>query len=280
MRVENNNITIFTSQPAEAAGGREKENENRKTVFAGNLQQGLTIQDRIEQRKEEAQKKALKIVGDVFDADRSIDTDLENRRNHVRELTEEKKALLDEKDGITAQKEDVEKAFENGELGEDEYNEQSKLLNDLENEWNRRYDENESAVIQENAIIRGTELERLKKDPMVNAQKEAEEIMDEARKDIIGMIQDEGKKHIDEENAERVEKAEEIKEEKEEQEELIEKRKEKREELEDLIEDLPVTEMLTLDKLQSDVEQEVQKILDNMKLVAEDIKGAAVDKSV
>lgn len=280
MRVENN-ITIYTgAQQTNAAGGQGNDNENRKTVFAGNLQQGLTIQDRIEQRKEEAQKKALKVVGDVFDADRSLDADLEERRNHVSELKDEKKALMDEKAVMTSQKEDLEKAFENGELSEDEYNEQSKYMNDLEKEWNHRYAENESTAMQENAIIRGTKQERLKKAPMVNAQKEAEEIMDEARKDIIGMIQDEAKKHIDEENAEREEKAEEIKEEKEEQEELIEKRKERKEELEEIIEDLPVTEMLTLEKLQSDVEQEVQKILNDMKLVAEDIKGAAVDKSV
>ena len=40
---------------------------------------------------------------------------------------------------------------------------------------------------------------------------------------------------------------------------------------------MPTEEMLTFDKMQTDVKQEVQNILNKMKLIQEDIKGAAVD---
>lgn len=282
MRIEQN-ITVYAgAQPANTGNteGADKNQEDRKTVFAGNLNQGQTLQDRIAQRKEQAQKEAMKVVGDVFAGEREMDEDMETRRNHVKELKQEKLQLMEEKGDLETHKEELAKAFENGELSQEDYEQELSQLREAEKEWNKRYAENDKLAMQENAIIRGTRLERLKKDPMVKAQKEAEDILQAARDDIVGMAVDAGKDHIDEEAEKRQEQAEEIKEEREEREELIEKQKEKREEEEELLEKLPLQEMLTLDKLQSDVQQEVQDIINKMKLVAEDIKGAAVDQSV
>ena len=65
MKVDQN-ITLFVGgQPGSslATEGTGKNQENRKTVFAGDLnQQGGPIQDRIEQKKKEAQKQAMKVV--------------------------------------------------------------------------------------------------------------------------------------------------------------------------------------------------------------------------
>ena len=284
MRIEQN-ITVYAgAQPANTGNteGADKNQEDRKTVFAGNLNQGQnqTLQDRIAQRKEQAQKEAMKVVGDVVAGEREIDEDMETRRNHVKELKQEKLQLMEEKGNLETHKEELAEAFENGELSQEDYEQELSQLREAEKEWNKRYAENDKLTMQENAIIRGTRLERLKKDPMVKAQKEAEDILQAARDDIVGMAVDAGKDHIDEEAEERQEQAEKIKEEREEREELIEKQKEKREEEEELLEKLPLQEMLTLDKLQSDVQQEVQDIINKMKLVAEDIKGAAVDQSV
>ncbi len=285
MRVgQNQNITMFAGQqPGSTEALAEKENgrKGRGAVFAGNLnQQGLTLQERIEQRKAQAQKQAMKVVGDVFAADRAMDEDIENRRAHLKELEQERGKLQEEKQDINTQREALAQAYENGEVSQEEFEEQSSVLNEYEKAWNKRNSENENMFMQENAIIRGTRQERLKKNPMVGAQEQAEEILDAAREDIIGMAKEEGMEHIDEEAEEREEKAEEIKEKKEEQEEYIEEQKEKREEEEELLEDMPVDEMLTYDKLKQDVQDEVQDILNKMKLVAEDIKGAAVDKTV
>ena len=49
---------------------------------------------------------------------------------------------------------------------------------------------------------------------------------------------------------------------------------------EELTEEMPMEEMLTLEQAKTDVQKEVQNIVDKMKLVAEDMKGAVVDKSV
>ena len=132
----------------------------------------------------------------------------------------------------------------------------------------------------ENAVIRGIHLERLKKDPMLGAKKQAEEVLEAARDEIIGMVTEEAKDHIDEEQEKREEQAEEVKEKKEEQEKILEKRKEREDELEELMEDMPLEELADLKNAQTQMQQEIQNLVSKMGLVAEDIKGARVDESL
>ena len=141
-------------------------------------------------------------------------------------------------------------------------------------------DKNKEEILVENAIIRGTKLERLKHAPMVKAQKEAEAILDASSKEIIGMMMEEVKDTIDEETKEEREKAEKLEEIQEEKEEFIEKQKEKREETEELLENMPMKELVHMGQLKDEIKQEIKNIVNEMKLVAEDIKGAMVDESV
>ncbi len=282
MKVDQN-ITLFVGgQPENSLSteGAGKKQENRKTLFAGDLnhQQG-SLQDRIDQKKKEAQKQALKIVGDVFAGDVAIDDDMENRRQNVKELVEDRKRLGQEKAAVDTRCEDLEKAFAAGEISEEDYAVEKQNLEKEQRIRDAELNDNENQIKQENAVVAETRKERLKHHAMLDAQEQAEDVMDAARDEIIGMIRDESKDHIDEETEKREEQAEEIKEEKEEKEEFIEEQKEHREEQEELLEEMPTEEMLTLDKIQNDVKQEVQNLLDKMKLIAEDIKGAVVDES-
>ncbi len=283
MKVDNN-ITLFVGgQPENSltTEGAGKKQENRKTIFAGDMNtQGGTLQDRIEQKKKEAQKQALKVVGDVFAGDKVIDEDMENRRQNVKELVEDRKRLAEEKAGVDAREADLEKAYEGGEISPEEYEAEKADLKEEQKVRDDELNDNENQIMQENATISGTRLERLKHHAMVDAQEQAEDILDAARDEIVGMVAEAGKDHVDEETEKREEQAEEIKEEKEEKEELIEEQKEHRKEEEELLEEMPTEEMLSLDQVQSDVKQEVQNIIDKMKLLAEDIKGAVVDENL
>ncbi len=282
MKVDNN-ITLFAGGQPESSlttEGAGKKQEGRKTVFAGNLNnQGGSLQDRIEQKKKDAQKQALKIVGDAFAGDRAIDDDMENRRQNVTELVEDRKRLEEEKAGVEARSEDLQKAYESGQVSEEDYAAELKNLQQEQLVREAELGKNENQIMQENAVIAGTRIERLKHHAMTDAQEQAEDVLDAARDEIVGMVCEEGRDHIDEETEKREEQAEEIKEEKEEQEEFIEKQKEHREEQEEILEEMPTEEMVSLDRIQSDVQQEVQNILDKMKLLAEDIKGAVVDQN-
>jgi hypothetical protein len=135
-------------------------------------------------------------------------------------------------------------------------------------------------IVTENAVIRGIRDERRKHHTMVDAQADADEVLKAARDEILGMVIEEAKDHIDEEQENREEEAEEIKEEREEQEELLEERKENEEELEDLMEDMPIDEMADLKSTQEQIRQEVQNVVNKMHLVTEDIKGAMVDTNL
>lgn len=281
MKVERN-ITVFAGEPEQArrpeesgkAQREEKEKQNGSIIYAGNFQGDMSIRDRIQQKKEQAQRQAMKVVQDAWGVDRAIDDDLNERREHIRELDQSSKESQDRIAELKGQQEKL-KEYGVAEDSEDYRNleEQIKTEQDV-------LDENEQQVLMENAVIRGTKLERLKYHHMADAQKEAEGIKQAAGDEILGMLMEDAKKHVDEEQEAREEKAEEIKEKKEEQEELIEKRKEDKEELEGLIEDMPVDEILDLAKTQEEIQQEVQNIMNKMALVAEDIKGAVVDTNV
>ena len=141
-------------------------------------------------------------------------------------------------------------------------------------------DKNKEEMLVENAIIRGVKLERLKSAPMVKAQNEADAILDAASKEVIGMIMEEAKDTMDEKSKEEQEKAEKLEERREEQEAFIEKQKEKRKETEELLENMPMEELVHMGQLKDEIKQEIKNIVSEMKLVAEDIKGALVDESV
>lgn len=279
MKVENIAFYVGT-QPQNAVAGEEKEQEQRKNLFAGDLTQDNTLQDRITQKKAQAQKQAMKVVSDAFAGDRTIDEDMEARRERVKELKGEKVQLSEEAAGVAERQEALEKAYAAGEVSSEEYASEAENLSQEERAYQQKISENESAVMGENAVVRGTRLERLKHNPMGEARDQADAILEAAGDEIIGMVMEDAKEKLDEEDEQRQEQAEEIKEQREEQEAFIEKQQEKRSEAEELLEEMPADEMLSLNRVQSDVKQEIQSMLDKMKLLSEDIKGAAVDETL
>lgn len=271
--------TLSGAAAEDAAGEREK----RKTVFAGDLNQDTALQDKILRKKAEAQKQAMKAVEEVWGTQREIDEDLESRRDHVRELKEEKNALGQEAEGVARRFEELEKAYETGEVSEAEYRAEKQNLLQEQKAYNQKISENESEIVSENAVVRGTRQELLKtpyEQSMGGAWDRADAIMDAAGEEIIGMAVDAAKEHIDEETQKREEQAEAAQEKKEEQEEIRDKQEEQEKQAEELADSVPLEEMVSMDKLQDEVKQEVADIVDKLKLLAEDIKGAVVDKSL
>lgn len=318
MKIERNQ-TIYMGDVTGSQEVQEKQGSRQRkgSVFAGDLNMP---QDKILQKKQEAQKKALKVVSDAWDGDRKIDADLAARGEKVRALQEEsgnaKKELAayekeketlresygveadsdEQKDlelllkqreanragsGVTLTEEEQKRLEEIGRQERTEYQSQVLSMDEAKDYYRDIIEKNEKEIGMENAIIRGIGLERLKSDPMLDAQKEAAAIREAANEEMIGMLVEESREHIDEEQEEREEKAEEIKEKKEELEELIEKRRDESEEAkkraEELAEDMPTKEYMELEQMRTNVQKEVQDIVDKMNLVAEDIKGSLVD---
>lgn len=290
MKVEQN-ITVFAgaapdyAHVVKAGAGEEKDGKERKTIFAGNFQGTQTLQERIQQRKEEARQQALKVVRDAWAGDQAIDQSLDESRQRVRDLNEENGQIRNELKEAEQKRQELMETYgvtEDTPMEEQpqEYRDRIKEIDDYVSYNRKLLAKNEGEIIGENAAIRGIKQERLKKHPMLEAQAEADEILEVAGNEIMGMVVEAAKEHQDEKQAEREEQAEKIEEKREEMEELLEKRKERREELEELIENIPVKEVLDLDQEKANIQQEVQSIVDRMKLTAEDIKGALMDTSI
>lgn len=330
--MKTNNVSFFVGENTQRSRQEmmpftgKKENSN--TFFAAALNGKV---DPIALKKQMAQKKALKVVGDAFAADHKLDTEVADREAAIKKMRAENlEAKLALKD-LDAQKIEVGKEYG---LGEEDLNilkkgkENPILLSDEEKARYQEMDEQgltgecysrckdiddlakpyKQTIEDNTTMIRGYEaankavhkgrLDLRKGNPMIRAQEEAEEIMDAARKEIIGMLVDEGKNHIDEELEEKVEQAQEAKEKKEEEEEKLEAIREDKAEIEsqaeaarararenekraeELMEAMPTEEMLQMNNGTSDFQQELKDIMNKMKLLEEDMKGAAVDATL
>ena len=290
MKVENTTVFLGDNTRRERNSSVVEEKSSGQNIFAGNLKKQF---DPIAGKKQEARKQAMKIVGDAWEGERKIDDDLasrsakivkyretlrkagdelkeiESRRSELREnygveadSEEEENLKLLEKElaakkigsGIHLTKEEEEQLAEIKKTGLTEYQKRSLELKENGSQYEQEIEEDEKQIQTENAVIRGTRLERLKSQTMIKAQKSAEDVLEAASEQIVGMLIDEAKDHMDEKMAEEKEAAEEKAEKEEAEEERIEKQNEKK--------------------------KEIKKIVDEMKLLEEDIKGAAVDTTV
>lgn len=292
--------------------------------------QRLQSEDKIAQKKQQAREQAMGLVKNVFEADKAIDDDLaaragkiENSKGEIAKAKEELKAIEQTKDelkkeyGITPDsqeqkdlellekrrdsmkigstieltKEEKERLAVIDEQGLTDYQKRSLEQDSYGEVFRKTIDDETKVILEEQIIMREIGLERLKKNPMVEASKQAEEIMQAANKEIIGMVLQDGKDKVDEDMAETKEKMDEAKEKQEETEEQIEKIQERAEEMQAIYDrqkeehernkvdlpDLVTDKLLELDSVKSDVQQEVDKMMMDMKLLAEDLKGTVVD---
>ena len=354
--VENQNqVTNIGSstqeQNAQKAGSKAQKSDNTTSIFAGDL--GIGMQnDIITQRKQSAQRRALKIIGDAWNSDRKIDRTLDGYRDKIAQLKAEMNENLDQIDlrdewkeklrqeygvGEDSQEqqdlkllekeadveantyrrntkpiyltdEEKERLAEIHEQGLTEYQERSMKLHGQQNSLKTANDKLQTQIQGYNQAIEATKQERLKSHEMVDAQKRADEVLAEASKEVIGLLIDEAKDHVDDEFEEQVEDAKKKAEEKAEQEKKIEERNEKKEELEarideaharnieqeeqrreaeersredaDILEGMTDVGMSGLGATAADVKAEIREMLHKMKLLEEDLKGSVIDDKV
>lgn len=302
---------------------RNASGKQPKTVYAGDVLRSSDLRGRVEHRKGMAGNQSAKIVRDAWNGDRKLDRELEQLDQYTAELRQTVREQLGTIQDVNAQKEELQKIYGISDeemeimargakvlIGEGELTEEEKAYYEITKrgwypEYRQRISELTTAaseawnaigkarvkVLTYEKIAEAIHKERLKVHPMLDARKKAEEVMDAATEDIVGMVMDDTKEQIDKQQEEREEKAEEIKEEKEAREELLEERKEKDEELERLMEDIPLEQIVDgspqvemrqqLLDIQSRIEMEVQKqvldIQERTNMAIEALKGSMVD---
>ena len=275
MQVKNYSVFMGndTIQSRHAAEKDAKQKKNGKSIDA----RGMTVvTDTIALKKAQAQKKAMKILGDAFAGDSKIDDDMSERREKIKSLTQE---LADRKKEIKDMEDTKASLLEQG---YDENSDEVRQLSEGLKEYSKQAMDTENELTAENAVIRQTKIERLKSNPMGEARDQADAVMDAANDEIMGLLIAEGRDYIDEKQEEEKKKAEAAQEKKQELEEKLEARKEDRKDQEKLTENL-VEASQRLSGGTDSVAQAQQEILDMMnrlKLVEDDVKGATVNQSI
>lgn len=317
--------------------GRKQNKAVSKNIFAGDLN---LMEDPIAKKRKEAQQKAMKIVQDAWGSDQAVEDSIQERRDSyskMKQLREENQDVIKEIEGNKAalreeygidpdsqeqkdlkilekmqnQQAGLEETFteeEEARLGElmkeplTDYQKEALELNKQEIKFKKDIQSAENQMRKDMADIRSINLEKLKSDPMVEAQNSAEKILAAASDEIVGMLKDEAVDHIDEKLEEEKEERKEAAEKKEEKEEKQEEIEEKRAIQEAMIaktkeavekaeaakkkRDMPdVSIEETIDIAQPNTQtQDVQKMLNDLKnsmnLLEADLKGIQVDQEV
>lgn len=277
---------------------------NRKTFFAGNT--NLT-NDPISEKRKEAQEKAWKVVSDAWDADKAIDKSVEDRKNHYNEMLEVVKEAQSHLKDINAQVDALKEEYGITDETEykdwpDEYKQQYFELNEQASAFKKQIYDADKLMKDDIADMKAIALERLKSDPMADAQKTADAIEAAANEEIISMAMQEAKDHVDEKLEEAEEKAEEKAEEEEVKEEKLEDLKEIKALQEAIVEgtkeavaeaearrqenetpELPLDELIKLTQVNTETDK-AQKTLNEIKysmnLLEADLKGIEVDEEI
>lgn len=261
------------------------------------------------------------LISDTLTKEKMIDADIQERMDHAKMLRSESGAAKREIALIDQQKEELRKAYgiapdsqEQKEIEEmplkkdepyTEYQMRALELESYKEPYRRiiaicdRGYFDKAGILEEYAVIREMQRERLKKDPMLEASQQAEEILAAASDEIIGMLVEEAKEYIDEKQQEEQKKAEERKEEEKKELEKVEEAREQRRELEEMLYpqeaekrheppkesevlsgDILTQSLLQMEELQSGVKQKMDSIIQNLNLAAEDLKGIRVDETL
>ncbi|MGN0328602.1 MAG: hypothetical protein ACI4D4_06440 [Lachnospira sp.] len=237
-----------------ALNNKEVKN-NEKSIDARNLNLNFQM-DGVEAKRKNAKKQAMKLISDAWERDektaRGIKTMQEEKNQKVSEIQElksrikdidENKEQLRQEYGVSEDSEEYKdlkllEKYQNNKTGASfddfsdeeierlkelqntpltEYQKKSLELNGVQNAIGVEIQKGENSLIAMNAAISDAKLEQVKSQVMLKSQDAAGQILDAANKDIIGMLVDEAKEHIDNTFEEEEEKAEEIKEKREEQ---------------------------------------------------------------
>ncbi|MBP3567561.1 MAG: hypothetical protein J6K04_00205 [Lachnospiraceae bacterium] len=287
MNITKANTRFYTGatieQNAAKQTGKTVQSSGSTRIFAAGFGQSNPLEAQMEERKATAMEKAKKLLDDVFAAEKSIDDDLAERVNRIK-VSEQ--AIVDANKELHALEEEKEKLKEQygitGEETEEELSEEYKMQRDELTRYGEPYHQTvadaKKVIEEERRIISAIEVERLKSDPMVGASEQAEEILDSAEEDIAGKVVDAAVEHM-QEKAEDAREKQEAEEEKAKLEEAKRReREERRKEAE--LPDVPMQELLNLEQARGEMKQEVDTMLTEMKLLAEDIKGSMVDEEL
>ncbi len=284
---------IVNPKGKEQAGQKEAiQQEQQAQIKNGNLKASELnlFQDPIEERKKKAMEEAMEFVKKQFESDGKVDAVLQECRDEIQSSKDAAKEASQQLVEIRKQKDELKEAY--SDENNEDYKAQIKALDEEAGEWKKQYQEAHKVIAAATQGIKGIKQENLKHHGMVDATKAEEASLKASSDEIIGMLKDEAVDKIDKDLEEVVEEAKEEKEEKVREEAEQEKARLEREKQAQKVEEnlkeqkqqakksyVPDTNLDVEDMMQKqqEVMRNTQEILEQQKLLEEEIKGIVVD---
>lgn len=318
---ENRGMNGFTVNNEQSKSETVKESN---AFFAGNLTLGQEKDSLIEQKKQEARRQAMKLIKAACGRDEKMSQNIREleqqkvdkavklceNQEYMKDFEQRKKALQAEygiEDNSEEQKDlELLEKFQNyksGSMDENFTKEEVEHLKELQNLPRTEYQnkilelnqtagaiEIEASKIQQDLIsltatIAEAKTEQVKSQDMLKADKAADEILEASNKEIIGLLIQESKEHIEKEQQEEQKKADEREEKRDEQQERLDEAKEERKEQEKLINEQAKSDRFVQNvSMQKQIvgnvqaaQQNIQRILEENNIINEDLKGIEID---
>lgn len=313
-----NTYTNVRQKKGQAAGSKRKNIDGSAIAF----NQGT--ESAIARKRKLAQEKAMRLISRAWDKDKAVAQGLQDKQELIDAKTkknaerssqlkdiETQKQSMQEEYGITADsqeqkdlellekyqnykqgnfsenfsKEEIERLKELQNVPMTDYQKQVLSLNRVANQISTDMNQDTASIEALTNSIRDERINQLGSQDMVNAKEAADAVMDAANQEILGMLMQEAKDHIDEKAEEEQKRAEEVAKEKEAEEEKLEKAKEKRENAEELVKGEIKTEQLEQeqqiqqqsDRHTKEAQKNIRKIIKQSQLIDEDLKGIEID---
>lgn len=222
------NISVQKKEEEMEKTAKTKKAGSGSSIFAGET--NINFVDQIGQKKADAQKQALKRILEVFNSDLEIDQAIKDSAKRKEDLSDQIAQYDAEIEKLNQTQQDLKEEYGITDDSEEEQNLnllRKSLSNPLEiteedmtqleqmgqiTEYQKASLENDAAIsvwqdLKEDALqtqkdesgnIQAIKLARLKSDPMVGAQKEAQAIMDSATESIVALIYEKAREHLEE----------------------------------------------------------------------------------
>ncbi len=283
MRIEQEtrNFYVGNLRQAEQKSPEEvAENLKNGRVYSGKVQ---FPQDKIAERRKAAQEKAMNIVKTAFAGEQIIDASVEEMETSLEKGKDEMVAAKAEMNRIAEEKERLKG---NNHLTSEEYEKELAELNKAEGHFKGIIENSKKYEDRTLQTLSDIKIERAKSNPMVSAAKEAEAALEAGGKEVVNLLFEEAKEHMETELEKKQKAAEEkAAKEKELEERIEEMRAEKKGENEP---ETPAVEqlekstrrMVKIAETGEAIQKELKNVVDRMKLDLEDLKGAAVDEEI
>ena len=211
-----------------------------------------------------AKKRADKMVGNVFKSDKKTDLSVNEMKDKREALLSDTTKQLKELSDLKDQRKEMLSQADDPVMAQN-----IKDIDERMTEIWKKVEENRALAKTYSQAVSDVKVERLKSHAMVDASNEAEDLLIQSAKELAASLMEEAKSNIEEKMEQTKEEAQKAKEKQE------EKKPDK-----DKTEETLAEKLVEQSKKKEDADEKIKKMIDELNLLMDDIKGIEVDTNI